>query len=419
MVERRTEWFKSARFGIFIHWGLYSLLGRGEWAMLMERIPVEEYEKLADRFLPPEDFSMETWINLACQAGARYVVFTSRHHDGFCLFDSKVSDFTSVKRGPGRDFVREFVEAARARGLKVGIYYSLLDWRFPGYHNLRKYPESFQRMVEQAHAQVKELMSNYGRIDYLFYDGEWIPNVEFNRTLKESTVDSPEIANLWRSQELNQMVRKLQPHILINNRSGISEDVDTPEQFVVPSSEGRLWETCMTIGDPVGWGYIKHNPNMKPTTQLIQYLVQAVNGGGNFLLNIGPLPDGSVRPEEVERLLAMGRWLRIHGESIYGAGRVPEGFGSNMVGIWTGKGKTVYLHVFRWPGKTLPLSGIKNKIVRAVILTTGENLRIEYLSQGRVNLHGLPEYPPDPYDTVIKLELDGEPQSYSYQGIPL
>lgn len=415
--KERPRWFHEARFGIFIHWGLYSLLGRGEWVMLVERIPREEYEKLAERF-NPQNFDAESWVNLAKQAGARYMVLTTRHHDGFCLFNSRVSDFTSMKRGAKRDFVKEYVEAASLAGMKIGFYYSLLDWRFPGYHNREKYPESFEALVDQAHSQIRELMTQYGRIDYLFYDGEWIPGVKFNRTLIKQE-ESSEIAKLWRARELNTMVRKLQPHIIINNRSGLLEDVDTPEQWVVPSSRGRAWESCMTIGDPCGWGWIKHNPNMKPVTQLIQYLVQAASGEGNYLLNIGPRPDGTVRSEEVERLLEIGRWLRVHGESIYGSERVPKGFGSNMLGLWTAKGNISYLHCFRWPGKTLPLSGVKNKVLSAQILTTQEEVKVDQKADGRLFLKNLPQYPPDPYATVIKLELEGKPEAYNYEGIPL
>ncbi len=413
----KMRWFHEARFGIFIHWGLYSLLGRGEWVMLHERIPKEEYAELAQEF-NPERFDAQSWVDLARRAGAKYMVLTTRHHDGFCLFDSKVSEFTSVKTKARRDFVKEYVEAAGRAGMKIGFYYSLLDWRFPGYHNRKKYPESFEEMVKQVHSQVKELMTQYGKIDYLFYDGEWIPAVKFNRTLVEQG-DSPNIAKLWRSQELNAMVRELQPQIIINNRSGLPEDVDTPEQYVAASPKGRAWESCMTIGDRWGWGYIKHNPNFKSTTQLIQYLVEAVSGEGNYLLNIGPMPDGTIREEELKRLLRIGRWIELHGESIYGSERVPEGFGQGMLGPWTARGSTVYLHVFRWPGEIAPVAGIKNRVISAHILTIGEEVEIEQKPQGRLFIKGLPEEPPDRHDTVIKLELEGKPEAFNYEGIPL
>ena len=414
----RMRWFHEARFGIFIHWGLYSLLGRGEWVMLHERIPGEEYAKLAERF-NPEKLDAQSWVDLASRSGAKYMVLTTRHHDGFCLFDSKVSEFTSVKTKARRDFVKEYVEATRRAGMKIGFYYSLLDWRFPGYHNREKYPESFEEMVKQAHSQVEELMTQYGKIDYLFYDGEWIPGIEFSRTMAKGQEDSPDIAKLWRSQELNVMVRKLQPQIIINNRSGLPEDVDTPEQYVAASSKGRAWESCMTIGDMQGWGYVKHNPNLKSTTRLIQYLVYAASGGGNYLLNIGPRPDGTIREEEVGRFLEIGKWIEHHGESLYGSGTLPEGFGQGMLGPWTARGNTVYLHVFRWPGEIAPAAGIKNKVISAHILATGQEVEVEQKSQGRLFIKGLPEEPPDRHDTVIKLELEGKPEAFNYEGIPL
>ena len=407
--KKRIKWFSDARFGIFIHWGLYSILGRGEWVMYVERISKEEYAKLADKFNPTK-FNAHKWVALAKNAGARYMVLTTRHHDGFCLFDSKVSNFTSVKTAAKRDFVREYVNAARKAGMRIGFYYSLLDWRFPGYHvGPKKDPISFNAMVEQAHEQVKELMTNYGKIDILWYDGGWIPGIK-------------DIAKYWRSKELNKMVRKLQPHIIINNRSGIAEDIDTPEQHVTASKPGRAWETCMTIGDSCGWGYIKHNPNLKSTTQLIQYLVTAASGGGNYLLNVGPKPDGTIQKEFVDRLTEIGRWLKVNGESIYGSDRIPPGFlwgGAGMLGVLTAKGRTLYLHVFRWPGSIATIAGIKNKILSARILGVNKKIKVEQTIDGKVFIKGLPENPPDKHDTVIALELDGKPEPYSYDGIPL
>ena len=416
--NERMKWWSEARFGMFIHWGLYSLLGRGEWVMLVERIPVSEYAKLADRFKPPKSFTPEIWVKLAKDAGMRYIVLTTRHHDGFCLFDSKVSDFTSVKTAAKRDFVREYVDACRKHKMRIGFYYSLLDWRFPGYFDRKKYPESFEAMVKQAHQQVRELMTNYGKIDYLFYDGEWIPGVPCNRTLTQQE-KSTEIAKCWRAKELNSMVRELQPDIIINNRSGLPEDVDTPEQYVVSSKEGRLWESCMTMGDMCGWGYIKNNPNMKPVTQLIQNLVSCASSGGNYLLNIGPKPDGSVRKEEVERLKEIGKWMKKNGEAIYGSERIKTGMGAGIIGIFTSKDDNLYIHIFRWPGNTAVIPGIKNRVISARILSTGRNLKFEKKDDGKLILKGMSEKPPDRYDTVIKIELDGKPEFIDYTRVPL
>jgi len=396
--EERMKWFHEARFGIFVHWGLYSLLGRGEWVMHVERIPADEYAKLARKF-NPKKFDADAWAALAKEAGARYMVLTTRHHDGFCLFDSSASDFTSVKSSAKRDFVAEYVEALRRAGLKIGFYYSLLDWRFPATSIGRPTPKARRRSSSRRTAQVKELMTNYGKIDILWYDGGWVPGLT-----------GEQIADFWRAKELNATVRKLQPHILINNRSGIPEDLDTPEQHVTASAPGRGWESCMTMGDSCGWGYVHNNPNFKTVPQLIQHLVTAAAGEGNYLLNVGPKPDGTIRKEEVERLRAIGRWLSVNGESIYGSERCP--FGAGMLGLTTAKGNNAYLHVFRWPKQgELSIPGIKNKIKSATVLSTGQQARIETGSNCRTFLKGLPKRPPDPYDTVVKLVLDGKPEA--------
>jgi len=397
--EERLKWFHQARFGIFIHWGLYSIPARGEWVMHVERIPNDEYSKFARQF-NPKKFDADTWAQLAKEAGAKYMVLTTRHHDGFCLFDSKKSmgNFTSVQTAAKRDFVAEYVKACRKAGLKVGFYYSWLDWRFPGYHDIKGNPESAKAMVKQANDQIEELMTNYGKIDILWYDGHWVPNLE-----------SDKIAEFWNAKEVNAMARRLQPHIIINNRSGLDEDLDTPEQHVTASKPGRGWESCMTMGDSCGWGYIHNNPNFKTVPQLIQNLVTAAAGEGNFLLNIGPKSDGTIRKEEVTRLKAMGKWLAANGESIHGSERCP--FGAGMNGTATAKGNNAYLHIFRWPRQgEVSVPNIKNKIKSATVLSTGQKASIE-TAPPRTFIKGLPKTPPDPYDTVIKLVLDGKPET--------
>lgn len=429
--KERMKWWHEARFGMFIHWGLYSVLGRDCWVMHDEFIPKEEYKKLAEKFHPPDEFSPELWVKLAKKAGMRYMVLTTRHHDGFCLFDSKVSDFTSVKSAAKRDFVAEYVDACHKYGMRVGFYYSLLDWRFPAYfQGPEKDPEGFEKMVQQAHAQVEELMRNYGRVDYLFYDGDWIPGVPFNRDLIKQE-ESPEVAKYWRSKKLNAMVRELQPHIIINNRSGLDEDVDTPERFTVPSEKNRAWESCMTIGD--NWGWVPYEPAIKSTAQLLQYLVICASGAGNLLLNVGPDPDGSIRPEFTQRLEQIGTWMEKNGESIYGTQRVPSGparhsrFARHMAGMWwaplgsvTTKGDTAYLHIFHWPDDgSITVTGVKNDITGARILATGQKVKVEKIDQGKIRLSRLLKEPPDPYDTVIVMELEGGPEVFDYSAMPL
>ena len=395
----RLQWFHEARFGMFIHWGLYSLVGRGEWVMYVERIPKEEYAKLAQQF-NPKRFDADAWAGLAAEAGMKYMVMTTRHHDGFCLFDSQVSDFTSVKTAAKRDFVGDYVKAARKAGMKVGFYYSFLDWRFPGYFEPKKLKDSAEAMIQQSHAQVRELLTQYGKIDVLWYDGHWLPSDP-----------KANLAEFWRAREINRWARKTQPHIIINNRCGLDEDLDTPEQHVTASAAGRGWESCMTIGDSCGWGYIQHNPNMKTVTQLLQNLVTAASGDGNYLLNIGPKPDGTVRQEESRRLIALGQWMQRHSESIYGCGRCSLSGG--MLGMWTAKGKVGYLHILRWPGEEAVIAGVKTKAVSAELLTTGAKVGVRQEHNGRLVLTGLPKNPPDPHISVIKVTFEGVPEPIS------
>jgi Alpha-L-fucosidase len=419
IADDRMKWFREARFGVVVHFGLYSLLERGEWTMFNECIPAEEYRLLADKLEVDKDFSVRDWVDIAKEAGAKYMVFTARHHDGFCLFDSAASDFTSVKTSAKRDFVSEYCEECRKVGMKVGIYYSLLDWRFKGYFDRSAFPESYKAMVKQAKVQLRELMSNYGKIDYLWFDGAWFPDAyKYWETDKEGKL----IAGLWNSVEIVGIVRGLQPYIIINNRSGLPEDVDTPEQHVTKSDNGRMWESCMTIGDSNGWGYIRHNPNMKSTHQLIQHLVTASSGEGNFLLNIGPYANGKVREEEKMRLKEMGKWLKVNGDSIYAAKKCPDNLCSNgmrnlvvpggTLGNVTVKDNKAFIHVFRWPGQEAYMPGVGKGLKSVYLLSSKKEYSFKYCNNGRLIIYGLPENPPDPYDSVIALEFDRELTGY-------
>ena len=404
----RMKWFHQARFGMFIHWGLYSLLGRGEWVMFQERIKPRDYARLADKFRPAK-FDAGAWAGLAAEAGMKYMVLTTRHHDGFCLYDSQVSDFTSVKTAARRDFVGEYVAACRRAGLKVGLYYSLLDWRFPGYFDPKKHKASATAMVQQVHDQVRELMSQYGKIDVLWYDGDWI---------NHGMAGIEDKAGFWRAKELNAMVRRLQPGILINNRSGTTEDLDTPEQHVTASKAGRGWESCMTMGFFTGWGYTQHNSLWKTPAQLLHSLVTAAAGEGNFLLNVGPKPDGTIRREEVTRLKAMGTWLKENGAAIYGSQRCDLHGGSggkttptnawNMLGTWTRSGNKAYLCVDRWPGPEAVIPLVKTRAISARLLSEGKALKVRQEYNGRLVISGLPGKPPHPL-SVIEIQFDGEP----------
>ncbi len=391
------KWFAEARFGMFIHWGLYSLLGRGEWVMFQEKISPDEYAPLARRFRPRR-FDADAWVRLAKEAGCKYVVLTTRHHDGFCLFDSEVSEFTSVKTAAGRDFVAEYVRACRRAGLKIGLYYSLLDWRFPAYFaGPAKDPVGWQEHVRYSHAQVRELCTKYGKIDLLWYDGAWVPWAE-----GDPAVNHAPKGDVWRAAELNAMVRELQPHVVINNRSGTLEDYDTPEQHVQASPSGRCWETCMTMNDH--WGYCAGDHNWKTTTQLLHHLVTCAGGGGNLLLNVGPRADGTVPAPSVKRMRELGEWMSRNGPAVYGAGRAP--FGGNNLGLTTARGNTVYLHVFYWPGRSLKLPGVQPRVTSARLLATGERLKVD--QKGDIlHLSGMPQAAPDRRDTVIALRVRG------------
>ena len=406
--EERLRWFHEARFGIYVHFGLYSLLERGEWTMYSERISPKDYDHLADMFNPLPGAARE-WCRLAKRAGAKYIVLTTRHHEGFSLFDSKYSDFTSAKRGCKRDIVREYVDAARAEGLKVGLYYSLLDWRYPGYFEPEKYPENRDALVEYVHNQVRELMTNYGEISLLEYDGGWMPDLNPDKEFQ---------INFWRARELNAMVRELQPGIIINNRSGLQEDLDTPEQVIKAATPGRGCESCMCIGDSCCWGYTRFNPNWKSSTQLIQNLVNAAQGEANYLLNIGPMPDGRLRAEEIERLNDIGDWMKVNEKAIRKSERCeligashPGVVDLNLQGPWTRQGKTGFWHLFRYPGTVATAVRVGTRPIKAKLLATGEELTVAYDEKySKMTISGLPALPYDRHCTVIEVEFEDIPR---------
>ena len=395
-TQAALSWWHDARFGMFIHWGLYSLLARHEWTMYQESIPPEEYRGLADRF-NPQHYNPEEWVALAEDSGMRYMILTSRHHEGFSLWDSQVSDFTAPKTAAKRDLLAEFVNACEKRGMRYGFYYSLLDWRYPAYFRGKaRDPEGWAEFLDYVHAQVLELCTEYGDLSVLWYDGGW-----------------PYTPEDWNSTPLNAEVRRLHPDILINNRSMQPEDFDTPEQHVTPSPD-RLWESCMTMNTT--WGYSTIDREWKSPRQLIHYLVTAANGGGNYLLNVGPDPDGRIPFESVERLRAMGRWLDVYGESIYGSEPTADRLRISSAGrTHTKIGNTLYLHCWRWPGEEIVVGGVGGRILGARLLGSDAPVDVEQRGH-RVWLRGLPAYAPDPIDTVIALEFDGPPQEHDRFG---
>ncbi len=392
--NKKINWFKEARFGMFVHWGLYSIPARGEWVMHIEQIPKEEYAQLAKQF-NPKRFNADKWVRLAISAGMKYIVLTTRHHDGFCLFDSKVSNFTSVKTAAKKDFVAEYVAACRKYKIKIGFYYSLMDWSHPEYQNsMEKNSPVSPQFIAYFQTQVKELCTNYGKIDVLWFDGEW------DHSVKQ-----------WQSEKLVKMIHKLQPTALINDRLGTESrgtlgDFGTPEQYIPTafpesSAPSRSWESCMTMND--NWGYSAGDKNWKSTRQLIMNLVRCVSGDGNFLLNVGPKPDGTIPPPSVSRLKEIGAWMKINKESIYGCGKTS--FGGGMVGLTTAKNNKAYLHIFRWSGKEICLAWVKNKIKSAYLLANNKKISVSQKND-RLFIKGLPPKAPNDIDTVLVLKLD-------------
>ena len=383
--ERRMKWWHEARFGMFIHWGLYSVLGRHEWVMEDEGIPVTEYQQLAKRFKPKPNAARE-WARLAKQAGQKYMVMTTKHHEGFCNFSSKLTNYCAPQQGPGRDLVKEYVEAARAEGLRVGFYYSLMDWHHPDGARCATDAAARRRFVDYIHGQVRELLTNYGKIDILWYDVSW-----------------PLTKEGWESEKMNAMVFQLQPDIIVNNRNGLDGDFATPEQRI--EAANRAWESCMTMND--SWGYQAADDAWKNPKTIVRNLVTCAHGAGNYLLNIGPKGDGSIPEESVRILTAVGKWMDRNGQSIYRTDNC-QPRRSNYAGF-TRDGNTLYMHVHFWPGETVALAGLMNRVKSARLLATGKEVKFEQ-EEFRVRFVGLPSKPPDEPVTTLAIELDGEPR---------
>lgn len=392
--DDRMRWFRDARFGMIIHWGLYSVLARHEWVMLYERIPLSEYEPLADQW-HPEPGAPKQWAALAKKAGMTYMVLTTKHHEGFLLWDSKMGDYNAARRGPGRDLVREYVEACRAEGLKVGLYYSLMDWHHPDGLACNTDEAARRRFLDYTHGCVRELMSNYGRIDLLFYDVPMpLPN-----------------ADAWESVKLNRMVRELQPHIIINNRAHLPEDYCTPEEHVTAAPEGQDWEALMTFNG--SWGYMPTPPeDYHSVRKVLDMIRTAAAGQGNLMLNIGPRADGSIPATAVKRLTAVGRWLKKYGGAVYGnVDRPLVDVPFSAIGDWSCKDGKLYFWCRNWPGNQLAIGGLRNEITQVRLYPDGEPLPFGQTedprlfapsSNERLLIRGLPDTCPD---TIAKIAL--------------
>jgi alpha-L-fucosidase len=398
--DRRMKWWHEARFGMFIHWGLYSVIGQHEWAMEVEGIPVAQYQQLAKHFTPQPHAARE-WAKLAKRAGQKYMVMTTKHHEGFCLFDTKLTNYCAPKQACGRDLAAEFVEAARAEGLRVGFYYSLMDWHHPDGARCLTDEAARARFVEYTHGLIRELMTQYGKIDVLWYDVDWPLNAE-----------------QWQSEKMNKMVFELQPDIIVNNRNGLPGDFSTPEQHIEAAKNGRAWEACMTMNE--SWGYQKADEDWKSPETIVRNLVTCAHDAGNYLLNIGPKPDGSVPEESVRILTAVGEWMDKNGPTIYHSEPCqPRG---HLYASYSRKGNTLYMHIYHWPGETpaanwleffqppsvVAIGGLRAKVQSARLFASGKPVTFEQGDQ-YVRFTGLPLEAPDHPVTVLAIECDAEP----------
>ena len=391
--KRRMKWWHEARFGMFVHWGLYSMLARHEWVQNIEQIPIAEQEQLAAKFKPKPN-CMREWARLAKQAGMKYMVMTTKHHEGYCLWDSAQTDFCAGKTGPGRDLVAEYVAACRAEGLKVGFYYSLMDWHHPDGFRCATSEPARRRFVDYTHALVKELMTRYGKIDILWYD------------VAHPLTD----AAGWESAKMNRMVRKLQPDILINDRSHLPEDFGTPEESIQAADEGRAWEACMTFNG--SWGFMDtpaedwHSPR-----EVVRMLHQCTQQGGNLLLNVGPHADGTLPQTAHDNLKRVGKWLDVYGKKlVYGLRpRTDHGqlLGSLNMIRWTAEGKTAYAWLENWPGKEFGLGRWKGKVKRVKLLTAQGAKPLKFKQEPRrLLISGLPRTCPDKTLGIAVLQID-------------
>ncbi len=404
-ASSRVQWWRDAKFGIFIHFGLYAIPGRGEWVQWNEQIPVDEYAKLADQF-DPTNFTPTSWAELVKSAGAKYAVLTSRHHDGFALFDDNTNQFTSVNSASRRDFVAEYVKAVRAAGLRVGLYYSPLDWRFPGFILPDLQRQSAEAMRDQYHRQVRELLSNYGKIDVLWFDGGETDWLSFSGDWKGAQWQKrPKGQHYhggfdWQHDQVYTMLRQLQPDILINGRADMPEDFHSREGWgaLGDFDNQHPWELCVPMAG--AWGY---QPNLqpKPLADYIQLLVKVAGRDGNLLMNVGPDRNGKVDAPQVERLHEIGAWLEKYGESIYATRGGP--FLPGDWGVSTHHDRTIYLHILKWPEGKLVLPAIPAKILHAATLAGGDAAFTQ--TEGGIEI-SVPSSARDDMDTIVALELD-------------
>ena len=416
--DSRMEWWREARFGMFIHWGLYSIPagewkgsdGHGEWIRDTAQIPLEVYDRFAQQFNPVK-FDAQTWVKLAKDAGMKYIVITTKHHDGFALYDSKVSDFNIMSTPFQRDILKELADECEKQDIVLCLYYSIMDWRHPDYLPRRPWETArpvahanMDRYVQYMHKQITELLTNYGRIGIMWFDGEW-----------EGTW------NHEYGQALYNLCRNLQPDVIVNNRvdsgrggmagmsdAGFAGDYGTPEQEIPATGiPGVDWEACMTMND--NWGFNRNDKNFKSTRELIRNLVDIASKGGNYLLNVGPDSLGEIPDESVVRLKQIGEWMAVNGSSIYGtSASIFESLPWGRCTVKRGAGKTtVYLHVFDWPSdRRLIVPGIGSQPTSAELIG-GPALRTA--REGADLIVRLSTNAANADVSVVALEFDGDP----------
>lgn len=397
-LDRNQQWFPEARFGMFIHFGLYALLGRGEWVMYNEDIPREEYGKLARRF-NPHKFDAGEWVAAAQRAGCRYMTVTAKHHDGFCLFDSALTDYKITNTPFQRDLIGELIAACRQAGMRLCLYYSQPDWR---HKNFVHRPQAFKDLqyarpddepnwpafLEYYLGQVRELCSNYGKIDGIWFDG-------VQRTEKE-----------WQGRRVYEMIRALQPHAVVNDRAGYG-DFFTPERSLslLPAAAGYMVEACQSVAHGA-WGY-QTDTALYSSENLLHSMLKMAAANGNYLLNVGPKADGSLPQDWLARMYDIGDWLAEHGKSVYGTQGCPLREES-PTRLYTRSGKRLYLHLLAWPeSDRIELANLRALPKSARMLKTGQRLQV-VKGEGKVELRGLPALPPALGANVIEMTFDTE-----------
>ncbi len=424
-----TSWFTADRFGMFIHWGLYSMPARHEWVKNYEKLSEAQYEKYFEYF-DPDLYDAREWAKKAKAAGMKYAILTTKHHEGFCMFDSQYTDYKCTNTKAGRDLVKEFVEAFRAEGLRVGFYYSLLDWHHPDftidyYHPRRDEPNvdelnkgrDLKRYAQYMRDQVTELMTNYGKIDILWFDFSYPDDPSFPEAIRKGK--SKEV---WESEKLIEIARTLQPGIIINNRAGIDQDIWTPEQYQIEkwlthaeTGEKVVWEACHTFSG--SWGYYRDEQTWKSERMLIDLLINSVSLGGNLLMNVGPTSRGYFDSRAEKALDVYAKWMKYNSRSIYNCTMAEPQFtaprGCRLT--QSSDGKRLYVHLMEYPYGFLEMHGYAGKVAYAQFLHDGSELQMcegkpvhisDGLSKGDDLLFlTLPAIKPDVTVPVIELFL--------------